>query len=416
MKKILLAFVLLFLTLSFSQNLDVVKNPELYGVSKSRLKTLNDVLHKFVDEKKISGIQTAIFRKGNLVHSDTYGYSDIETKKPLKENSIYRLASMTKPIVSVALMMLYEKGNFHLDDPLEKYIPWFKSSKIMDSSGEIYPALNKIRIIDLLRHTSGIGSDGGIGYINSLYREINREEQSNNETLVKEISGLPLYFEPGTKWKYGLSTTVCGYLIEVLSKKPLDEFLRERIFIPLGMKDTFFEIPSSKYNRFVTSYTIDENQKLQVLDHPLNSFWTKKVTLFRGGGGLVSTMKDYLIFSQMLLNKGKYNKVRLLGRKTIELMTSNHTMSTPNFDGKGLLSIPNLGKGFGLGFSVVTNPAETKILNSKGTYGWGGAFGTYFQIDPKEELIYIMMIQRRPYSELKLREYFQNLVYQSLTD
>ena len=191
------------------------------------LKTLNDVLHKFVDEKKISGIQTAIFRKGNLVHSDTYGYSDIETKKPLKENSIYRLASMTKPIVSVALMMLHEEGKFHLDDPLEKYIPWFKSSTIMDSSGEIYPAVNKIRIIDLLRHTSGIGSDGGIGYINSLYRDINRKEQSNNETLVKKISGLPLYFEPGTKWKYGLSTTVCGYLIEVLSKKHLDEFLKK---------------------------------------------------------------------------------------------------------------------------------------------------------------------------------------------
>ena len=414
--RLALTSLLLFSTLSFSQKLSVVENPELYGVSKSRLKTLNYVLHKFVDEKKISGIQTAIFRKGALVHFDTYGYSDIETKKPLKTNSIFRLASMTKPIVSVALMTLYEEGKFHLDDPLEKYIPWFKNPIIMDSSGELYPAKNKIRIIDLLRHTSGIGSDSGIGYINSLYRNINRKEQPNNETLVKKISELPLYFEPGKKWKYGLSTTVCGYLIEVLSKKSLDEFLKERIFTPLGMKDTFFEVKSNKYDRFVTSYTIDENQVLKVLDHPSNSFWTKKVTLFRGGGGLVSTTKDYLIFSQMLLNNGKYNNTRLLGRKTIELMTSDHTISTPNFNGKGLLSIPNFGKGFGLGFSVVTNPAETKMLNSQGTFGWGGAFGTYFQIDPKEQLIYIMMIQRRPYNELKLREYFQNLVYQSLID
>lgn len=414
--RLVLTSLLLFSTISFSQKLSVVENPELYGVSKSRLKTLNYVLHKFVDEKKISGIQTAIFRKGALVHFDTYGYSDIETKKPLKTNSIFRLASMTKPIVSVALMTLYEEGKFHLDDPLEKYIPWFKNPIIMDSSGELYPAKNKIRIIDLLRHTSGIGSDSGIGYINSLYRNINRKEQPNNETLVKKISELPLYFEPGKKWKYGLSTTVCGYLIEVLSKKSLDEFLKERIFTPLGMKDTFFEVKSNKYDRFVTSYTIDENQVLKVLDHPSNSFWTKKVTLFRGGGGLVSTTKDYLIFSQMLLNNGKYNNTRLLGRKTIELMTSDHTISTPNFDGKALLSIPNFGKGFGLGFSVVTNPAETKMLNSRGTFGWGGAFGTYFQIDPKEQLIYIMMIQRRPYNELKLREYFQNLVYQSLID
>lgn len=414
--RLVLTSLLLFSTISFSQKLSVVENPELYGVSKSRLKTLNYVLHKFVDEKKISGIQTAIFRKGALVHFDTYGYSDIETKKPLKTNSIFRLASMTKPIVSVALMTLYEEGKFHLDDPLEKYIPWFKNPIIMDSSGELYPAKNKIRIIDLLRHTSGIGSESGIGYINSLYRNINRKEQPNNETLVKKISELPLYFEPGKKWKYGLSTTVCGYLIEVLSKKSLDEFLKERIFTPLGMKDTFFEVKSNKYDRFVTSYTIDENQVLKVLDHPSNSFWTKKVTLFRGGGGLVSTTKDYLIFSQMLLNNGKYNNTRLLGRKTIELMTSDHTISTPNFDGKALLSIPNFGKGFGLGFSVVTNPAETKMLNSRGTFGWGGAFGTYFQIDPKEQLIYIMMIQRRPYNELKLREYFQNLVYQSLID
>ena len=414
--RLVLTSLLLFSTISFSQKLSVVENPELYGVSKSRLKTLNYVLHKFVDEKKISGIQTAIFRKGALVHFDTYGYSDIETKKPLKTNSIFRLASMTKPIVSVALMTLYEEGKFHLDDPLEKYIPWFKNPIIMDSSGELYPAKNKIRIIDLLRHTSGIGSESGIGYINSLYRNINRKEQPNNETLVKKISELPLYFEPGKKWKYGLSTTVCGYLIEVLSKKSLDEFLKERIFTPLGMKDTFFEVKSNKYDRFVTSYTIDENQVLKVLDHPSNSFWTKKVTLFRGGGGLVSTTKDYLIFSQMLLNNGKYNNTRLLGRKTIELMTSDHTISTPNFDGKALLSIPNFGKGFGLGFSVVTNPAETKMLNSQGTFGWGGAFGTYFQIDPKEQLIYIMMIQRRPYNELKLREYFQNLVYQSLID
>ena len=217
--RLVLTSLLLFSTISFSQKLSVVENPELYGVSKSRLKTLNYVLHKFVDEKKISGIQTAIFRKGALVHFDTYGYSDIETKKPLKTNSIFRLASMTKPIVSVALMTLYEEGKFHLDDPLEKYIPWFKNPIIMDSSGELYPAKNKIRIIDLLRHTSGIGSDSGIGYINSLYRNINRKEQPNNETLVKKISELPLYFEPGKKWKYGLSTTVCGYLIEVLSKK-----------------------------------------------------------------------------------------------------------------------------------------------------------------------------------------------------
>ena len=409
-------FFLFAAGLTFSQQKIITESPESVGFSSQRLNRLNYKMHKFVDDGKISSVQTAIIRRGKLIHFDTYGYSDIDSKKPLKENSIFRLASMTKPIVSVALMMLFEEGKFNLDDPLEKYIPWFKNPKIMDSKGTITPAKNKIKIIDLLRHTSGIGSDGGIGYINSLYKDINRRKQENNKILVKKISELPLYFEPGTRWKYGLSTTVCGYLIEVLSGIPLNKYLESKIFKPLGMKDTFFEVPAGKYERFVTSYTIDKNQILKVLDHPSGSFWTKKVTLFRGGGGLVSTMKDYLIFCQMLLNNGEYNKVKILGRKTIELMTSNHTTYTPNFDGKGILSIPNLGKGFGLGFSVVTNPAETKILNSKGTYGWGGAFGTYFQIDPKEKLIYVIMIQRRPYASLKLREYFQNLVYQSIID
>ena len=411
-----LLFFLFAIGFTFSQQKIITESPESVGFSSQRLKRLNYKMHKFVDDGKISSVQTAIIRRGKLIHFDTYGYSDIDSKMPLKENSIFRLASMTKPIVSVALMMLYEDGKFHLDDPLEKYIPWFKNPKIMDSKGTITPAKNKIKIIDLLRHTSGIGSDGGIGYINSLYKDINRRKQENNKILVKKISELPLYFEPGTRWKYGLSTTVCGYLIEVLSGIPLDKYLENKIFKPLGMKDTFFEVPGNKYNRFVTSYTIDKNQMLKVLDHPSSSFWTKKVTLFRGGGGLVSTTKDYLIFCQMLLNNGEYNKVKILGRKTIELMTSNHTLYTPSFDGKGILSIPNFGKGFGLGFSVVTNPAETKILNSKDTYGWGGAFGTYFQIDPKEKLIYVIMIQRRPHGSLKLREYFQNLVYQSIID
>jgi len=228
------------------------------------------------------------------------------------------------------------------------------------------------------------------------------------------LAKIPLYHEPGTGWRYSVSTDVCGYLVEVLSGQPLDRFLQERIFQPMGMEDTFFEVPDEKEDRFITNYRPEKDGTLAILDHPNESRYTKEVTLFSGGGGLISTTTDYLRFSQMLLNGGQLDGNRLLSPKTIELMTQDHTRNTPHAGGP--IVLPNEGIAFGLGFQVTKNLAATARTGSVGTYGWGGAAGTVFRIDPKEELIYIMMIQLMPYNHLKAREKFETMVYQTIVD
>ena len=388
--------------------------PESVGMSSERLMQMKKVMHQYVDAGQLAGIQTAVMRKGKIIDFDTYGAADIESDTPLESDAIFRIYSMTKPIVSVALMMLYEQGKFQLNDPVAKYIPEFKNLTVYKGNNVIEPATKTMRVIDVLRHTSGIGYGWGNGYVDSLYRGANRSQMKNNKALIEGLSKLPLYFEPGTKWKYSLSTDVCGYLVEVLSEQPLDEFLEEHIFQPLGMTDTHFEVPDDKEDRFVTNYRKDRKGELRVLDHPSTSRYTKEVTMFSGGGGLVATTDDYLRFSQMVLNKGEMNGIRFLSPKTIELMTADHTKHTPN-NGVGI-ALPGNGTSFGLGFSVTTDLADTAILGSEGNFGWGGAAGTFFRIDPKEELIMIMMIQLMPYSHLQARSYFQTLVYQAIVN
>ena len=229
------------------------------------------------------------------------------------------------------------------------------------------------------------------------------------------MSKLPLYHQPGTGWRYSLSTDVAGGLIEVLSGQPLDEFLEERILQPLKMNDTHFEVPDSKDERFVTNYTHKkEDGSLQVIDHPSMSKYCKEVTMFSGGGGLVSTMNDYLRFCQMLLNEGMLDGARLISPKTLELMTGDHTQNTPHAGGP--IALPGRGTAFGLGFSVTTDLASTELLGSNGAYGWGGAAGTVFRIDPQENMAMVMMIQVMPYAHLQAREKFQNLVYQAVME
>jgi len=258
-----------------------------------------------------------------------------------------------------------------------------------------------------LRHTSGFGYGWGRGHVDSLYRSINRRELKDNATFVKRLSELPLYSEPGTAWKYSLSTDVCGHLVEVLSGQPLDQFLRERILDPLGMKDTHFEVPDDKDSRFITNYAPGRDGTLRVIDHPSKSRYCEEVTMFSGGGGMVSTAMDYLVFSQMLLNGGELRGVRILSPKTIELMTGDHTKHLPD-NGNGT--------GFGLGFSVTKDLSGTKITGSEGAYGWGGAAGTFFRIDPQEEMVYLLMIQIMPNNHLQANKYFQAMVYQAIVE
>lgn len=391
--------------------------PESVGMSPTRLKMMEEKMHTYVDNGQLAGVQTAIIRKGKVVQFNTYGYEDVDTKDPLKENSIFRIYSMTKPIVSIGLMMLYEEGKFQLNDPLHKYAPEFKEMQVYVGDGKTEPAKNPIRVIDVLRHTTGFGYGWGNppNHVDSLYAVgAKRMGTTNNREFLRNMSKLPLYYQPGTGWRYSVSTDVAGALLEIIANQPLDEFLEERILNPLGMKDTHFEVPDAKDERFISNYTHKKDGSLQVIDHPSMSKYCKEVTMFSGGGGLVSTSNDYLRFCQMLLNKGELNGVRLISPKTLELMTGNHTKDTPHAGGP--IALPSKGTAFGLGFSVTTDLAATAMLGSEGTFGWGGAAGTYFRIDPKEEMAILMMIQVMPYNHLQARERFHNLVYQAIVD
>ena len=394
-------FSLFFALFSFhvSAQLDFAKTDlESVGFSATKLYALDSIMHSYVDNNDFSSIQTAIVKNGEIIHYNSYGYSEIETKKSLKEDDIFRIASMTKPIVSVALMKLYEKGGFKLNDPVYKFIPEFKNLTIKKRKKE-RTIKNDIKIIDILRHSAGFGFKGPEGYRKSI--------EMNLQQFVKESIKAPLLYEPGTQWRYSYSTDICGYLVEVISGMPLDEYLKIEIFDPLNMNDTFFELPKDKIDRFTTLYNKDKKGNLNVYDSPGESPFTKNVTLFSGSGGLLSTTHDYLMFCQMLLNGGELNGERIINSSTIKLMLEDHA------DGlKYKALVFGKKKGFGLGFQTVKE--ENTKFGSKGTYGWGGMFGTYFRIDPKENMIFIYMTQSFETYKLKLADKFRGLVYDSL--
>ena len=394
-------FLVFFSLISFyvSAQLNFSKSElESVGFSSAKLQVLDSVMHTYVDNNDFSAIQTAIVKNGEIIHYNSYGYSEIETKKSLKEDDVFRIASMTKPIVSVALMKLYEEGRFKLNDPVYKFIPEFKNLTVKKRKKE-RPVKNDIKIIDLLRHSAGFGFKGPDGYKKSVEMSL--------EQFVKESIKAPLLYEPGTQWRYSYSTDICGYLIEVISGMSLDVYLKTQIFDPLKMKDTFFELPKEKMDRFTTLYNKDKKGSLNVYDSPSESPFAKNITLFSGAGGLLSTTYDYLIFCQMLLNGGTFNGERIIKASTINLMLEDHAEGLKY---KKLL----FGKkrGFGLGFDIVKQ--DNTKFGSKGTYGWGGMFGTYFRIDPVEDMIYIYMTQSFETYKLKLAAKFRELVYDSL--
>ncbi|MGB0487468.1 MAG: serine hydrolase domain-containing protein, partial [Flavobacteriaceae bacterium] len=354
-----------------------ISSPEMQGVSSEKLELLNDTMHSFVDNNDISAIQTAILKNGKLIHFDSYGNSDISEKSTLKNDDIFRIASMTKPIVSVGLMMLHEEGKFELDDPVYKYIPEFKNLSVQKRK-KIKPAKNHIKVIDLLRHSAGFNFKGPEDYRKTINLTL--------EEYTKEAAKNPLKFEPGTTWWYSYATDICGYLIEVLSGQKLDVFLKKRIFDPLEMNDTFFEIPKDKLDRLTTLYIVDKEKKLISFDDKSNTPFKDKVVLLNGSGGLLSTTDDYLKFASMLLNNGAFKNNQLISKQTLDLMKVDHSLG---------LKYKKLAfgkkKGFGLGFEIVKE--EDTKFGSKGTFGWGGMFGTYFRVDPKENMVIIYMTQ-----------------------
>jgi len=400
--------ILLFPFYSWGQEKNNSLKLENLGISKDSLNKMNKYFHSLVDKDSLAGIQTAVMKNGELIHFDSYGYADIENREKIDEKSIFRIFSMTKPIVSVALMQLYEEGKFNLSDPVHKFIPEFRMmNKYEDDS--LVKVHEPIKIIHLLTHTSGF-SHGRVSnqFLKKNYQEAQLFQAKNNKELANKLSRIPLQFEPGTDWQYGLSTALCGYLVEVLSGTTLDKYLEEHIFKPLEMKDTFFELPKGKMKHLTVGYKWSKERGVFISDVPEDSRYSKKVTLFHGGGGLLSTTLDYLKFCKMMRDKGVYNGRKVLEKSTVALIFTNHIEQATKIQSK--LRLPPGEGGFGLGFAIRKN--NTGELEN--VYGWGGLAGTFFKINMDLDLIYVLMVQLYPHGHLNLRKKFQNYVESSV--
>jgi CubicO group peptidase (beta-lactamase class C family) len=379
-----------------------------------------------------------VYRRGHLVHNSSQGLADIERKVAVDDDTIFRIYSMTKPITSIAFMMLVEEGRVALDEPVHKYIPEWKNLGVFQAG--VWPAFltrpvsRPMQIVDLMRHTSGLTYGfQQRGNVDAAYRELKIgevEKAGTLQTMIESLAKIPLEFSPGEAWNYSVSTDVLGYLVGLISGKPFEQFLQERIFDPLQMEDTGFFVPSDKARRLAACYSAspqgamtfhatDRKGGLTLQDDPATSSFLSPPALISGGGGLCSTSADYLTFCRALLNGGELDGVRLVGPKTLALMTANHLP-----DGKTLPELSRSlfseasyhGIGFGLGFSVTLDPARTLIPGSPGEYAWGGAATTSFWIDPAEELVAIFMTQVLPSTATPIRRELRTMIYSAITD
>ena len=392
-------------------------SPDLkQGFSLSRLKRINTVMAKYVEEKKLAGTLTLVARNGEIVHLAAEGNRDRETQTAMTEDTIFRIYSMSKPITAVAAMTLWEQGMFHMNDPIEKYLPELVNLKVyVSGSGDsmvLEDAKTKIRIIDLFMHTAGFSYGFTDSEVDKMYRELfaNSAKSSSNRMLI-ELAKLPLNHQPGTQWHYGVNIDIIGFLVERLSGKKLGEYMQETIFTPLQMQDTGFFVAPSKVSRFAQIYGLgDKGQTVIVEKEPLGDFLSDPL-LHYAGAGLTSTIGDYYKFAQMLLNSGEYKGQRILGRKTVEYLTTNHLPSNlVPYSGDAS------GKGYALSMSVTVDENQVQFMSSNGTYGWGGAASTFFRIDPSENMIMISMTQFLPIGFHAYHNDFRNLVYQALVD
>ncbi|MCI0439332.1 MAG: beta-lactamase family protein [Chloroflexi bacterium] len=397
--------------------------PEDIGFSSKRLERVNSAMQGYVDSGRLAGIVTMLARDGKTFHFERFGVSDLKTRKPMEEDTIFRIYSMTKPITSVAAMMLYEEGRFGLDDSVSRFIPELDNLKVCIGMGQAGPKLipqeRPITVRQLLSHTSGLSYGANQDSpVEAMYREAKpMDPASNLEETAQKLGKLPLAYQPGRGWRYSVSTDVLGYLVQVVSGQRFDQFLQERILGPLGMEDTAFYTPEDKLDRFARVYGPSERGLAELNDERTQMRYQPPVTFFSGGGGLVSTASDYMRFCQMLLNGGELDGVRLLGPKTIEMMTEPH-LTDEQLEYAANTAGPEQfqGSSFGLGFKVVTSVAETGVLGSEGTFSWGGAASTIFWIDPVEDLVAILMTQFMPSSQYQLRRDFQIATYQALVE
>jgi CubicO group peptidase (beta-lactamase class C family) len=401
--------------------------PESAGLSGPRLQHIDRFLQqKYLDTGKLPCALTLVERNGQVAHLSALGRMDVERNRPLQEDTIFRIYSMTKPLTSLALMMLVEEGRIALDDPVHRYIPQWRDLAVYEG-GFIGSFRTKrtsapMRVVDLLRHTSGLT----YGFqqrtnVDAAYRKLRLGEiptAVSLEQMIDELAKVPLEFSPGGAWNYGVSTDVVGYLVGKVSGQPFEQFLRSRIIDPLGMTDTDFMVPAAKAARFAACYAATPDGRMALQDDPQTSFFLKPPTFVSGGGGLVSTAADYLRFCRMLLNGGTLDGVRIVSPKTLELMSQNHlpgSKELPDVAVSLFSEVTYGGVGFGLGFAVTVSPARGLLPGSPGDISWGGLASTYFWVDPRERLIVIFMTQLTPSATYPIRRELRTLVYSAFT-
>jgi CubicO group peptidase (beta-lactamase class C family) len=422
-----LSLILVSLSIAFSQTnhpiLSVAATPEAGGFSSKRLSRIDTTLKEYVDKGRMNGAVAMIVHDGKIVYYKNFGYNDQEAKTPMQKDGIFRIASQTKAITSVAVMILHEEGKFMLDDPISNFIPEFKNPKVIDKFNKAdttyttVPAKREITIRDLLTHTSGLGyAQIGSTEAKNIYYKAGVVGGIGVPDFVladkmKILGGLPLFHQPGEKWTYGLNTDVLGYLVEVVSGMSLKDFLTKRIFEPLGMKDTYFYLPADKKNRLVMLYTEDSvthkpvkmSEKVSLYADMYRDYPKMNGSYYSGGAGLSSTVYDYAIFLQMLLNGGEYNGKRILSHNSVRMMTMNQ--------------IGDINRGankFGLGFGITTDKGSALLPTQEGTFEWGGMFATTYWVDPKEKLIGLVYRNIWPTSWGSLGNLYKVLVYQAM--
>ncbi|MDO6838953.1 serine hydrolase domain-containing protein [Paraglaciecola chathamensis] len=391
-------------------------NPKKVGMSKARLERIEPAMQAFVDEQKLAGTLTLVARKGKVVHVEGVGYRDREAKAPMSEDTIFRIYSMTKPITAVAALTLWEQGKFQMDDPVSKYLPELANLKVyagMDGENMVLEDTSKVMTIkQLFTHTAGFSYGFTQSPVDKLYQQSALfSGQIKRQDLLKEVAKLPLNHQPGSKWNYSIGTDIIGILVERLSGQTLGAYFEQHIFEPLEMDDTGFYVPKDKQDRLAQIYVINQQgQTVPMENEPLGDYLSAP-EIESGGGGLVSTIEDYYTFTQMLLNGGEYQGKRILGRKTVEYMRTNHLPTS---------LIPfepsSTGEGYGLAMSVTVDEQGANTMGSTGDYGWAGAASTYFRIDPKEQMIVISMTQLMPSSYFSYNKDFKNIAYQALID
>jgi CubicO group peptidase (beta-lactamase class C family) len=408
--------------------------PKDTGLSTARLERITEHLERsYIAPGKIAGCQVAVARHGRLAYFRSFGQMDREAGKAMADDAIFRIYSMTKPITSVALMSLYERGYFQLNDPVSRFFPQWKNHRVwVSGSGEAMvtePPARPLSMRDMLCHTGGLtygaalvalgAPDSGLA-VDKVYAEVG-VRRGRGETLMEfmdKLAKVPLLYQPGERWMYSLSTDVCGALVEKISGKRFDRYLQEAIFGPLGMKDTAFFVTPDKVDRFCANYRRGEDKSLRLLDAPQTSDYLKEPSFFSGGGGLTSTTEDYLRFCEMLRRGGEFEGARVLGPRTIALMRRNHLK-----DGKDLTQMAiggfsetaNEGIGFGLGFASTMDEVKAGSLGA-GDYYWGGAASTIFWVDPKEDMSVVFMTQLMPSATFNFRGQLKSIIYSSIVD